>query len=103
MVKIIHARGIALICVAVALVGLITGAVSIIEEPDVPESTELPDQQYNVTCYKWVENGTAKVQCPDTVYAPNSVVNITVRECEEYRFMVDEPHPCPHFRDDETN
>lgn len=57
-----------------------------------------PEQEYNVTCYKWVENGTAQVICPDTVYAPNSVVNITVKECSEYRYASDEPHPCPHYR-----
>lgn len=98
MVKVIYAREIALVCVGVALIGVITGAISIIQGPDIPESTELPDQQTNIICYKWVENGTAKVHCPDTVYAPNSVVNITFKECGEYRYANDEPHPCPHFR-----
>lgn len=62
------------------------------------EASSMPDKEATVTCYKWADNGTAHVQCPDTVYAPNSVVDITVKECGEYQFVVDEPHPCPHFR-----
>lgn len=39
---------------------------------------DVPDDEYNVTCYSWVENGSHNVQCPSLVYAPNQVVNITV-------------------------
>lgn len=58
---------------------------------------QYPEQERNVTCYKWVENGTAMVTCPDRVYAPNSWVNITVKPCSEYEFASDEPHPCGDY------
>jgi len=60
----------------------------------VEPSSEIPDQETNVTCYKWVENGTARVLCPQWVYAPNSRVNITVKPCSEYRYRIDEARPC---------
>ena len=53
-----------------------------------------PERETAVTCYKWVENGTAQVQCPEQLYAPHSVVNITVKECREWQPVVDEPPPC---------
>ena len=55
---------------------------------------DYPEQEYNVTCYKWVENGTAQVTCPDLVYSPDAVVNITVKPCSEYEYKIDEERPC---------
>jgi hypothetical protein len=52
----------------------------------------MPEEETNVTC--WVENDTARVICPDRIYAPNSVINISVKPCSEYQFASDEPHPC---------
>ena len=57
-------------------------------------AADVPDEEYQVTCYKWVENGTAQVACPDKVYAPESVVNITVKECKNYTAKIDEEPPC---------
>jgi hypothetical protein len=81
---------------AVIVFGLVVAAFfsgQIVESAD-QEVSLAPDRETTVTCYKWVENGTARVICPDTVYAPDSVVNITVKHCDEYEFVVDEPHPC---------
>ena len=40
---------------------------------------DVPNEEYNVTCYSWTENGSHNVYCPDRVYAPDSVINITVK------------------------
>lgn len=63
-------------------------------QSNVPDTPEWPDRETNVTCYKWVENGTAQVSCPSKVYAPESVVNITVKHCSEYEYRIDEQPPC---------
>jgi hypothetical protein len=55
---------------------------------------DVPDEESQVTCYKWVENGTARVLCPDLVYSPDAVVNITVKPCSEYEYKIDEERPC---------
>ena len=63
--------------------------------PDVsPQPDTPPDEEMHVTCYKWADNGTAQVDCPDKVYAPDSVVNITVEHCDDYEVQIDETPPC---------
>jgi len=53
--------------------------------PDDFQQTPPTTEQTNVSCYKWVENGTAHVACDATsVYAPDSWVNITVKNCSEW-------------------
>jgi hypothetical protein len=81
-----------LICVCLIVAAFFTG--QIVEAANQEVSLE-PNKETAVTCYKWVENGSAEVICPDTVYAPDSVVNITVNHCDEYQYANDEPHVCP--------
>lgn len=70
-------------------------------------AADVPDEEYQVTCYKWVENGTAHVTCPEKVYAPNSWLNITVKNCSEWRpvysgeFQRDSP--CESYQKSRTN
>lgn len=81
---------------AALLVGLVI-SVLVVGPPtptDAVSPEEPPDEEIEVTCYKWVENGTAAVYCPNKVYAPDAVVNITVKECSEYVVQIDEPPPC---------
>jgi len=73
---------------------LLAGTIHIYTTVDVPGEEPVPDTETNVACYKWVENGTAHVQCPEKVYAPDSVVNITVKHCSEYQYKIDEQKPC---------
>jgi len=86
----------------VALVGipilLLAGTIHVYTTVDVPGTEPVPDTETNITCYKWTANGTAHVICPDKVYAPDSVVNITVKECSEYQYKIDEPRPCEPYR-----
>lgn len=53
-----------------------------------------PAESANVTCYKWVENGTAQVSCPSAVGAGDGVVYINVKPCSEYEYKIDESAPC---------
>lgn len=85
------------VLIVACLIGAAYFAGQIVKSANQEVSLE-PDRESAVTCYKWVENGTARVQCPDTVYAPDSVINITVKECSEYQYSADEPHVCPHYR-----
>jgi len=65
----------------------------------LPAATEQPfhqqpDGELNVICYKTVDNGTAKIRCPDEIYSPNKVINLTFKDCADYEYVNDEPHPC---------
>lgn len=79
--------------IVACLIGAAYFAGQIVESAE-QEVSLAPDKETTVTCYKWVENRSARVICPDSVYAPDSVVNITVKHCYEYEYAVDEPHPC---------
>lgn len=78
----------------IAVVGVASFSLGASLDSSVPDTPEWPDRETNVTCYKWVENGTAHVSCPSKVYAPESVVNITVKHCSEYEYRIDEQPPC---------
>lgn len=53
-----------------------------------------PAESVNVTCYKWVENGSAQVACPSAVGAGTGAVHIDVKPCSEYEYKIDESAPC---------
>lgn len=53
-----------------------------------------PSETANVTCYKWVENGSAQVACPSVVGAGDGLVYIDVKPCSEYEYKIDESAPC---------
>lgn len=53
-----------------------------------------PPDNVTLTCYKWVENGSARVQCPDTVGVGETTIRIDVKHCSDYRYRVDERRPC---------
>lgn len=84
----------ALLLFCIAFVGFSSFVLGGIAESNPAETPEWPDRETNVTCYKWVENGTAHVSCPSKVYAPESVVNITVKHCSDYEYRIDEQPPC---------
>jgi hypothetical protein len=71
-----------LLCIGIALLTASWLWFSALE--DVSRYEETPNEEFNVTCYKWVNNGTAQVSCPSKVYAPDAVVNISVKNCSEW-------------------
>lgn len=78
----------------VGLLALSGGYLLGFSERPLLDASDDPTGEVQITCYKEVQNGTANVICPDTVYAPDSVVNITVKHCREYEYRIDEEHPC---------
>ena len=84
--------------VVLAFVLLLTAVeVGVVSDPTDPFE-EPPDEELTVTCYKWVDNGSAAVYCPNKVYSPDAVVNITVEHCSEYEVQIDEVPPCERDR-----
>lgn len=53
-------------------------------QSEVEDPFPEPEREMDVTCWKWIENGTAQVSCPEKVYAPDSVVNISVKDCANW-------------------